>query len=309
MPVHALYFLLLQRVFFFNFQRTHNQTLASALGDVSQYGASSPFELLEKNYNPTRCGVTNNVQEIKDAVLRKNNLGKSIGHLQDILPKCLPALGQKNETKSKFLPLNVMAWYEKVYCGVWKLWTWQFLGWNYWRARVKCQLPSSDLSWPSSSCAGRHPSQIPSGISGSSSSAYPHFWPPSLPGTLSASAHPRSPLMGRSFGTAGGSLLSARTRCFNPRRAEWCPWRNESLPDQAGRGSCLQGSAHQERERVGWWCSAPSMFRHWCCCVLAGRMAPSGLSRWSLSTSANFLGNFFLGLNFTLGGMFSMSWV
>ena len=50
---------------------------------------------------------------------------------------------------------------------------------------MKCQLPSSDLS--SSSCAGRHPSQIPSGISGSSSSAYSHFWPPSLPGTLPAS--------------------------------------------------------------------------------------------------------------------------
>ena len=61
---------------------------------------------------------------------------------------------------------------------------------------MKCQLPSSDLFWPSSSCAGRHPNQIPSGISGSSSSAYPHFWPPSLPGTLPASAHPRSPQWG-----------------------------------------------------------------------------------------------------------------
>ena len=52
---------------------------------------------------------------------------------------------------------------------------------------MKCQLPSSDLPWPSSSCATRHPSQIPSGISGSSSSAYSHFWPPSLAGTLPAS--------------------------------------------------------------------------------------------------------------------------
>ena len=54
----------------------------------------------------------------------------------------------------------------------------------------------ADLYCPSSSCAGRHPSQIPFGISGSSSSAYPHYWPPRLPGTLPASAHPRSPQWG-----------------------------------------------------------------------------------------------------------------